>query len=366
MATEEKQILPAPINLIIFAFQISAYMDMVQSGRRVLFHRFFNIYNGGTSGGQIKVRDCFEHIRQSDSFFPQVYFNPLTVWFENPGNVWRPYRNSPHEAKNWDIKAGDLIFFAGVDWMILNEKQSTSPPVPVINIAHPRHTMPTDKRNAYLKNPAIRITKSSISKKILDDYGVNGPVFIIPDAIDPADLPQANEAPDLDLLIVGLKNPGLAKKLSRRLKWHNFITNKKIKFEVQLPPKLPTRSDFLNLVNRAKTVVYLPLEEKFGSEGFYLPALEGMFLKKLVICPYAVGNIDFCIAGETCLMPQYDLESIMLAIHTALNMDEENRSRIIQNALEITVNHLLENEKKSLINLLNQADDIWNQKDLFL
>lgn len=341
-------------------------MGIEQSGRRVLFHRFFNIYNGGTSGGQIKVRDCFEHFRQSNLYNPRVFFNPLTVWFENPGNVWLPYRNTPYHLKSWEIQKGDILFFAGIDWMVLNEKQRLNPPVPLINIAHPRHTMSTDKRNAYLKHPAIRITKSSISKKILDDYGVNGPVFVIPDAIDPKGLPKPNENPDLDLLIVGLKNPELAKKLAKRLRWHNLINKEKIRFEVQLPPKLPTRMDFLNLVNRAKTVVYLPLEEKYGSEGFYLPALEGMFLKKLVICPYAVGNIDFCIPGKTCLMPDYAFKSILDTIEQALILPLDKRDRIVQNAWKIAQNHLLVNEGKALINLLNQADDIWNEKDLFL
>jgi len=333
--------------------------------RRVIFHRFFNIYNGGTSGGQIKVRDYFEHLKNSENFTPKVFFNPETIWFDNPGNVWASYRNSKDEIKDWELKEDDILLLAGVDWMILNEKQKLNPPIPVINIAHPRHTRTQDKRNAFLKYPAIRITKSSLSKSILEDYGVNGPVFLIPDAIDSKDIPAPNENPENDILIVGLKNPELAQKIYKALLFLNNFRKKKLVIKVQLPPKLPTRTDFLNLVNNSKTIVFLPLEEKFGSEGFYLPALEAMFMKKLVICPFAIGNTDFCIDGETCIMPKYKYLSILFSIIKALNLTGNKRERLISNAIEITKNHLLENEKKALINLLKQVDTIWNDKSLF-
>jgi hypothetical protein len=340
-------------------------MGSESSKRRVIFHRFFNIYNGGTSGGQIKVRDSFEHIRESEKFIPKVYFNPETKWFDNPGNVWLPYRNSADMLDEWKLRESDILFFAGVDWMVLNSNQRHSPPVPILNIAHPRHTNPTDKRNSFLQHPAIRITKSSLSKKILDEYGVNGPVYVIPDALDPSDIPAPNPHPDLDIVIVGLKNPALAKNIHRRLQWKNLFRRKKLKIAVQTPPKLPTRRDFLNLVNRARIAVYLPLEEKYGAEGFYLPALEGMFMEKLVICPFAIGNVDFCIPDQTCIMPDYELGSIMNGIDRALKMSEEERQRIIQNAKNTTSNHLIEKERESLLELLTATDDIWNQKDLF-
>jgi hypothetical protein len=146
------------------------------SKRRVLFHRSFNIYNGGTSGGQIKVRDTFEHFRHSDQFVPKVYFGPDTVWYDNPGNVWIPYRDTDDVIQEWQYQDGDVMLFAGVDWKVLSEAERAQPPKPILNIAHPRHCRPEDKRNGYLKHRAIRITKSSISKKILDEYGVNGPV----------------------------------------------------------------------------------------------------------------------------------------------------------------------------------------------
>ena len=331
--------------------------------RRLLFHRSWTKFNGGTSGGQIKVRDAFNHALHSSTFQPFVYFGEETVWYDNPGNVWTDLKEQG--LSKWELQEGDMAFFSGHDWKVMDESIRKKPPIPVINIAQPRQIMLPDARKGYLKHPAIRIAKSSIGKKILEDYGVNGPVYYIPDAIDLSLLPPPNPAPDLDVLIVGLKHPGMAKNLLRRLKRFNFWKFPKYKFEIQIPPKLPTRMDFIHLLNRAKIAVFLPLDEERGAEGFYLPALEGMALKKLVICPYAVGNIDFCIHGETCLQPEYNEDALYKAILTALSMSEDQKQQMIAKGFAMTDNHTLEKERTSILNLIHQADDIWNQKSLF-
>ena len=331
--------------------------------RRVLFHRSWTKYNGGTSGGQIKVRDAYDHILEDKQFEPAIYFGKETVWFDNPGNVWNDLKEKG--LKHWEIKNEDVLFFAGYDWKVLTPEQRKNPPVPVINIAQPRQIRLNDARKDFLKHPAIRIAKSSIGKKILEDYGVNGPVYYIPDAIDMHLLPKINPNPDLDILIVGLKYPLMARALSIRLKLHNLITTQNLKIAIQVPPKLPTRQDFLNLLNRTKIAVFLPLDEKRGAEGFYLPALEGMTLKKLVICPYAVGNIDFCIPNETCILPEYNFNAIYKAILQALKMTSEQQQTIINKGFEISQNHTLKQERKSILQLLHQANDIWNKKTLF-
>jgi glycosyltransferase involved in cell wall biosynthesis len=331
--------------------------------RRVLFHRSWTSPTGGSSGGQMKVRDAFEHIRHSPLFEPFVYFGPHTVWTDYPGNVWQPYRHLGLER--WEIRPDDLLFFSGMDWEILPEVQRRNPPVPVLHIAQPRHTRPEDKRHSFLSHPAIRIAKSREGMRILEEHGVNGPLFLIPDAIDLRDLPPPHPQPDLDVLIVGLKNQPLAETLYRRLKRHARWRLRTWRIERQVPPALPTRQDFLRLVNRARIVAYLPLTEDRGSEGFYLPALEGMAMGKLVICPYAVGNSDFCLPGVTCLQPEYREDAIFQAILEALAMPESQRSGMIRAAHRIVSGHTIENERESLLNLIHQADAIWNQADLF-
>lgn len=330
---------------------------MSERKRRVLFHRSWTKYNGGTSGGQLKVRDAYEHFAASETFEPRVYFGPETIWYDNPGNVWLPYRDKA--LKKWEIQPIDLLFFAGWDWKVLTPEQRAKPPVPILNIAQPRQIMLPDARRDYLKHPAIRIAKSSIGKQKLEEYGVNGPVFFIPDAIDFSLIPDPHPAPELDVLIVGLKNPKMAKALKRRLSWHNFLRRDPIRFKVQVPPKLPTREDFLNLVNQARIVVYLPLTEAQGAEGFYLPALEGMVMEKLVICPYAVGNADFCIPGKTCLQPAYTARDIFDAILRACRLPKAEVDALTQGGKAITNNHQLSTERASLIRLAEQAGEIW-------
>lgn len=330
---------------------------MNQVKRRVLFHRSWTIFNGGTSGGQIKVRDAFEHVKHAEGFEPKVFFGKDTVWYDNPGNVWLPYRSEA--VPNWEIQADDILFFAGFDWKVLPLHQRQQPPVPILNIAQPRHTRPEDRRHSYLQHPAIRIAKSSIGKQILEDFGVNGPVYLIPDAIDLKALPAPHPNPDLDILIVGLKNPDMAKRLQARLEQRNRFRLRKLKVDIQVPPKLPTRMDFIHLLNRCKIAVFLPLDAARGAEGFYLPALEAMVMQKLVICPYAVGNIDFCIPDQTCIQPEYHEDAIYQAILQAIKMPKGRKAAMKEQAKNITYRHDLKEEKKAYLQLLSQTDEIW-------
>jgi glycosyltransferase involved in cell wall biosynthesis len=332
--------------------------------RRVLFHRSWINFDGGTSGGQLKVRDAFEHFKSSDRFAPYVYFNEETIWYDNPGNFWLPYRKEA--LKIWEILPSDILFFSGHDWKILSPEMAVAPPIPIINIVQPRHTNHDDPRNRSLSYPAIRIAKSSVGKNILSDYGVNGPIYLIPDSIDFSHLPLPITNPDIDLLIVGLKNPELATSLYNKLTNPSLSQNKNIfNIVVQLPPKLPTRADFLALVNSAKIVVFLPLKAKYGAEGFYLPALEAMAMNKMVICPYAVGNSDFCIPERTCIQPEYNENSIYKTIIRALNMEHEQQEKFMKAGKAISVNHDIKLEKERLLTLLHQADEIWNDTSFF-
>ena len=128
---------------------------MTSQKRRVLFHRSWTKYNGGTSGGQLKVRDAYEHLLSSEKYAPALYYGEETVWFDNPGNFWLRYRNEG--IADWRIDEKDILFFAGKDWKVLDEHTAKHPPVPIVNIAQPRHTRPEDPRYNYLQYPAIRI-----------------------------------------------------------------------------------------------------------------------------------------------------------------------------------------------------------------
>lgn len=327
--------------------------------RRILFYRKWIDNKGGKSGGQLKVRDAYEHFQFSDEFQPHIYFDPINVWDNNSGNVWNKYRSVGLD--HWEINPTDVLFFSGTDWEILPEKMRSNCPVPIINIAHPRHTNVSDKRNQYLKYPAIRIIKSQTGYNILKSYGINGPAFVIPDAIDFKSLPEINNNPQIDILIVALKNQSLGIELYNKMTSIFNLRFKKYKIKLQIPPALPTRADFLNLLNNAKTTVFLPLTEERGFEGFYLPALEAMALKKFVICPNVIGNSDFCIPNVTCLQPEYNINSILKYIEKSTTMEDVDRWTIINNGYKKSLDHDIKFERESYLNILKNIDNLWQE-----
>jgi glycosyltransferase involved in cell wall biosynthesis len=108
------------------------------------------------------------------------------------------------------------------------------------------------------------------------------------------------------------------------------------------------------LISRAFATIFLPTER----EGFYLPALEGMALGTLVICPDCVGNRGFCLHNENSLMPSYDLNSILSACLNALELLSKGTSLKITNAAYRKFQyHSLKRERDEFLRILNDIID---------
>ena len=337
-----------------------------QQPKQVFFYRRLINPRAGSNGGNLKLRDCFNHVTKSKQWKPVIHFDPDTVWDDNPGNHWRDLRSE--SVAGVHPAPGDLLFFSGHDWQCLTPKQQRQPPVPIINIVQPRHTRASDKRRPFLRFPAIRIAKSEHGANILRQHGVNGPLFVIPDAIDLSLLPPVPQEKDIDILILGTKQPEFAKAVFQELKEWSAQQYPELNIQIQLPPMLPTRLDFLKLLARAKIVGCVPLEAGRGSEGFYLPALEAMALETLVVCPHAVGNLGHCIDGENCIVPTaFTVKEVVKSIQqmqSATTKDQQQYFR--QNGLVTAQNHRIENERKATLDVLDKAYTLWQQKELFL
>lgn len=327
--------------------------------RRVIFYRHWDKPLGGTNGANLKQRDCYDHFIHSSIFQPHIYFSPKIVWNDHPGNYWRDLRDDA--LKRFRILSTDILFFSGSDWEVLSRSFRRKPGVPILNIVHPRHARPDDKRNSYLKHPAIRIARSEQGARILEEYGVHGPIFVIPDAIDidQIDKVEVSEK-DIDILVVGLKQPRLAKEIAAKLDNWSANLDRKLNIYTQLPPKLPTRMEFIRLLKRSRVVICLPVSSSKGYEGFYLPPLEAMAAGCLVICPPAVGNLAHCIDGYNCLMPAYTVDAITDCAILMWQKGPEEKQRLIDNGREVAWQHSLEKERESLLNLLHQADHLWS------
>lgn len=318
--------------------------------RRVLFRRDYRRF----FGGHLKLWDYFNHIRAIPGFEPQIYFTPESVWDET--NPWREERATV--LSEWRPDVADLLFLEGMDWLALDEAQRRDPPAPVINlIQHVRHADPPNKRYPFLAHPAIRICVSPEVAAALEATGVvNGPIVTIPYGIDLATEPAPQRARDLDLLIVGIKQRWPARGLYWSLR---AALGARARIEL-LTRKIP-RAAFLDRVARARVTLFLPNR----TEGFYLPALEGMALGTLVVCPDCVGNRGFCLPDENCLRPPYRLDRVVAATLRALRMPPARADEMRARARSTAEHHTLAVERARLRPVLTRAVEGWRQEEHF-
>jgi len=301
--------------------------------KTVLFHRDFS----GFTGGHLKVWDYYQHVLLSKDYKPEIYFTPESVWSNNP---WSELRG--HCLTEWNPNNADVLFLAGMDWLALTEDQRLNPPAPVINfIQHVRHADRQCPLYEFLKYPALRICVSQEVTDAIKNTGIiNGSVITNTNGIDLTELPTLIEK-DIPLLIAGLKNPVLANEIYGRL------------MEINIPCRVITqylpRKDYLSLLARAEVALFLPN----NTEGFYLPALEAMYLKTLVICPDCIGNRGFCIDGETCFKPKYNVEKIIQAIKHAFSLSENKQDALLKKGYEISKKATLFSERDAFLHILS-------------
>ncbi len=312
----------------------------------VLFHRDFR----GFTGGHLKVWHYFNHVRHSPDYVPYAYFSKETIWDES--NPWLDLK--AQALASWHAIRPDVLCLAGVDWLVLSEDQRGDCSVPVINlILGMRHAQPEDIRYSFLKNKAIRICISEdVGIALRETHQVNGPLFVIPGSIDAQDFPKPRESSekDYDLLIVAKKQPELGLELLRRLE----RSDRRIEI---LTTHLFSRSDFLSQVNRAKITVFVPTANPY--EGFHLPALEGMAMGTLVVCPDCIGNRSFCLPGYNCFRPEFTLEGILKAAEAALQLPPTQMRQMLANATMTVAKHELMNERKAFLNILENVSQIY-------
>jgi glycosyltransferase involved in cell wall biosynthesis len=310
--------------------------------RKVLFYRNLCRF----TGGHLKVWDYFNHVRHAAGCAPYIHFSKKSVWDER-----NPWLRLKAQIDTWNSITPDVLFLAGLDWSILDGPRRWRSRVPVINlIQHVRHADPDDPRFAFLKHRAIRICVSAeVASAIRETGCVNGPVFVIPNGIDRESFPEPHgeSARDRDLLIAALKQPDLGRRLARRLRSPGR--------SITLLSSPVPRSEFVALMNRARVTLYLPHER----EGFYLPALEGMAVQTVVVCPDCVGNRSFCVAGRTCLRPAYTEGALAEAVEAALALSGVERADMLAAAGATVARHDLGKERKAFLGILDNLSQLW-------
>jgi hypothetical protein len=314
--------------------------------RRVYFHRDYR----GFTGGHLKVWDYFSHVDAAEGYRAEIYFTPLSIWAED--NPW--FWSGDRILSEWRPHLGDTVFLAGFDWESIAASERDHFPRPVINLVQGlSHSDPQDAKFGYVGNRAIRICCSPETADALRATGrVNGPIFTIPNGIDmrllPVPAPRA--ARQYDLVIVGLKAPLLAGELAGAL--NLLYPSMRLS---SLTEPLP-RTAFLEALGAARTALLLPQPK----EGFYLPALEAMMLRTIVLCPDVGGNRSFCRDGETAIVPpQYDLSALLAAVTRVIALAEPAREALITRAAAVAGSYCLLRERAAFHDILNEIDQIW-------
>jgi len=301
--------------------------------KKLAFYRDFSRF----TGGHLKVWDYYRHTRESHAFKPAIYFTVNSTF--DASNPW--IVNGESRETDWTPEASDALFLGGMDWLAVPEECGT----PVLNLIQGvRHAYPSDPRHQFLSRRAIRICVSKeVELAILATGKVNGPTITIGAGLDLDALPRPAEKRDIPLLIAGFKQPTLAKQLSSKLAALGIAN---LCQTIQLP-----RQEFLGLLGRASVTVFLP----HAKEGFYLPALEGMAMGTLVVCPDCVGNREFCISNTNCLMPDYTSEGLLAACLAAVTSGKHVGGSLRSNGLNKAKDHALEIERHSYLAVLQQV-----------
>lgn len=311
--------------------------------KEVLFYRNFKSF----TGGQLKVWDYFNHVLHVPNYVPKICFSRDSIWDES--NPWSGLQR--YVVDSGTLTCPDILFLGGLDWLNLPEEQRESSPTPIINlIQHVRHAWPSDPRYLFLRHRAIRICCSEQVAAALRATGrVEGPLFTIPYGLDLQCLPEPIPfvEKDLDLLIVANKQPTLG----RLLRWCLWRPGRQV--QVLTKPRL--RSEFLRRLNRARIAVFLPNP----AEGFYLPALEGMALGAVVVCPDCIGNRSFCLPPWNCFRPDYNRKAILTSAEAAWQLLPSDSNRFLVNARQTVAQHDLVKERKDFLKILENVDQLW-------
>jgi Glycosyl transferases group 1 len=318
--------------------ELFATVSLVSRSRRVLFFRDFQ----GFTGGHLKVWDYFHHLACLGRYHPQIYFTPRSQL--DCGNPW--VANQVPVLKTWKAMPGDIVFLAGLDWTMLPDPQSLEDSrASIVNlIQHVRHADPGDPRFEFLRRHATRICVSEeVSTAICATGIVNGPVHTVRAATDVESYVEPNPTAQrgLRLLIAGNKNPNFAERLSNMLREGGV--------EHRLLTDTLSRDVYLGAIRSSSAVVLLP----HVSEGFYLPALEAMALRTLVICPDCIGNRGHCLDGVNCFRPEYTLEAVIEAIANLNELSEVWRVAMLDAATATAGQHSLAIERAHVCHIFD-------------
>jgi hypothetical protein len=316
-------------------------MNSPQEPRKILFFRRFKRFGGH----HLKVWHYFNHALAHPDLDPYIIFDPESVWDES--NPWTSVPDRVVDKRR--MIEPELLFLSGLDWRVAERLGLVRDDLPALNlIQHVFHSWPENQRSSYLSRKAIRMCLSPEVQQAIEDTGrVRGPVVTIPSAIefDRLNALRGRER-RLDVLIAAVKAPELGARIRDRLR-HPGRT-------VELVDALIPREEFLRKMSTSRVTVFLPWQ----IEGFYIPALEGMAVGTLVVCPDIVVNRSFCLPGVNCLRPEYDEDPLVAAAEQGL-WELPSLGPLLERAVRTAREHDLSYERQAFYDILARLDELW-------
>lgn len=309
--------------------------------RTVLFFRKFRRFHGG----HLKVWHYFNHTRAADGFEARILFDQDSNW--DASNPWSDFREFVVDSPD-DVQA-QAYFVAGRDWQRMEALGLLDRELPIINfVQHTRHADDWSIQSRYLTRKAIRICVSNEVADAVQGAGSRGRTIVIPNSIDvPIPEGTGNER-SLDLLIAGLKQPEMAHKAAAALQ--------RAGRSIEVLDDHVPREQFLAKIATAHNVLFLPNKE----EGFYLPALEGMALGALVICPDCIGNRGYMNA-QNGMFPTYDIPALVAAVEAAMMLPDQERAAKLEQARQTAARHQPGAERAAFSQVLHNLDQLWSE-----
>ncbi len=302
------------------------------SGGVMLFHRDFLGYTGGHG----KVWDYFNHALAL-GWDARVYLAPSSL--RDASNPWMAVPGRIEPA--WVPGRADVLFLAGMDWLALPTQWAAR--CPVINLLqHVRHADPALPLRAFLRRPAHRICVSRpVAEAVLATGEVNGPVAVVPAALDLPTVTERAGPASSQVFIGALKAPELGRALAQRLRQQGHV--------VRLEDGLLPRAEYLSAMAAAQVVVPLP----HPTEGLFLPGLEAMALERPLVMPACVGSAEYALDGTNCLMPPPEVDALAAAVSRLLG-DPALRARLVTNGRHAVARHTLPAERAAFGRLMEQ------------
>jgi glycosyltransferase involved in cell wall biosynthesis len=97
-----------------------------------------------------------------------------------------------------------------------------------------------------------------------------------------------------------------------------------------------------------------------STEGFYLPALEGMAMGTVVVCPDCIGNRSFCLPGVNALRPAYDDTEVLEQVEAALALSASAAAGLVAAAGVTAREHALTFERARFHEVLRDLPRLWD------